>query len=1030
MLRIGVLGPLEVRRDDVPVPIGARLQRAVLSVLVLEAGRLVPADRLVDLVWSGDPPPRAIASLHSSIAHLRRALEPGRAPRSSGSVLLTAPPGYRLAQEAVEVDAARFERLLAEARGLPPSGAGRAVALLDEALALWRGPALAEFADEPFARAAADRWETLRQEAVELRAGALLALGDPGRAVAELQAHVAAHPLREQARESLARALYRSGRSAEALAVLAEGRRLLRDELGLDPGPGLRRLEAQILDHDPGLQPAPPPAPAPAPGAAAAPLRGREGECALLTRVLADAAAGAGSVVLLTGDAGMGKTALLRWLVGAASSAGGAGHTGTCRDGLAAPPYWPVLAVLRSALPGLGPAAQAELARVLGPLRDVLPGLGGTASADGGVDPAMVLVHLTDALRALLTAGDRPAVLALDDLHAADPATLRLVAGLAEEVPGTPVVLALALRSGEAGPRALLDTLAALGRSPRLTRLDLEPLADGAVTDLVRDVAGSALGDAEVRDVVTRADGNPFFALELARASAAADAAVPSGRGRPVGGVPAAVHDVLRQRVLRRPAPVPELLAAAAVAGGPASAEDLAAVTGVPVDDALEALETAVDARLAVDAGGGTFAVAHALLGEVLRGGLSSARTARLHRALGERLAARAGDDPEQASRIAAHLLAARALDGGAAAVPWLERATDHAVRVSALDQLRELGGHLLGAAAALPAGPDRRRRELRALSRTAYADAWSAGYDSPSIREYGRLVAAWEVPDPASPDDVELLWVATLFQCQVGRLDDADTTVARMAELAAALGDPTAAYLTEDITAVVRWMQDRPADGLAAAGRAEALVAGGGVDLRRSLAFSPPTRIAVVRALCQWLLDRREESLASSDAALAAAERAGLGAAGFARRWALVLALLDGDAARVRRLVALPLHEPAWERYRYPSAVVRFAEGWLHARDDPRAGLAEMRAAHAVLADQGLAAGRSVFLGLLAETALAAGEPAAAVAMCDAGLAVAERGERFRVRQLTRLRAAALDGAGTRGPQEPVQTRPSVSGP
>jgi hypothetical protein len=250
------------------------------------------------------------------------------------------------------------------------------------------------------------------------------------------------------------------------------------------------------------------------------------------------------------------------------------------------------------------------------------------------------------------------------------------------------------------------------------------------------------------------------------------------------------------------------------------------------------------------------------------------------------------------------------------------------------------------------------------------------------------------------------------------------------MAALAERLDHPTAGYLTEDITAVVRWMQARPGEALGHLDRAEAHVATGRVDLRRSLAFSPPTRLAVVRALCLWLLGRRDEARARADAALAVAEEAGLGAAGFARRWALVLALVDGDADRVRRLVALPLREPAWEQYRYPSAVVRFAEGWLLAGREPRAGLAVMREAHAALAGQGLAAGRSVFLGVLAATALAAGEPAAAAATCEAGLAVAERGERYWVPELTRLRDAALRAAGVRGSQDALKSLPPPSGP
>jgi DNA-binding SARP family transcriptional activator len=1018
-VEVRVLGPLEVCRDGVAVPLGARLQRAVLTILVLEAGRVVPADRLADLLWYGTPPPRTAASLHTTMAHLRRALEPDRAPRSGASVIETAAPGYRIAAADVEVDADRFERLLAEAGKLAGSDDAAAVRLLDEALGMWRGPALAEFADEPFARPAAERLETLRQGAVELRATALLALGDTARAVAELQAHLAAHPLRERARAALARALYGAGRHPEALAVLTEGRRLLRDELGLDPGPELRRLEQQILDHDVALRPAPaaPPAPpAPAPPAVpvpAAPLTGREEECALLTARVAEAVAGTGSVVLVTGDAGMGKTALLDVLRDAAAAAGGTVHAVACRDGVAAPPFWPVLQVVRAAAAGMAVDARQRLSRRLGPLRELFPDLGSAGPAPaGGVDPAMVLVHLTDALElALDPAPGRPALLAVDDLHLADPGTLRLLTGLVAGVLRSPVVLALALRTGEGSDSAALaDALAAVGRSPRLLRLDLRPLSGSAVARLARDAAPAGLEEEALATVVARAEGNPFFALELARVAAQPDGAAVPERGRPVGGVPAPVFDALRQRVLRLPAPGEELLAAVAVADAPLGVDDVAAVTGVPVGTALEVLEAAVRVRLAVDAGDGRFALAHALLGEALRTSLTSARTALLHRALGERLAAGRGAAAEAAAVVAHHFVGARALDGGAAAVPWLERAADAALAVSALDALRDHSARLL-TLPALAADPDGHRPELRARSRIGYADVWSAGYDSPSIREYCRLVDRWTVPSPAHPDDLELLWVAALFQCQVGRLDDADRTVARMTALAADLEDDTAAYLAADMTAVVRWMQGRHAEALASLDRAEAVA--GGADLCRSLAFSPPTRIAVVRAHALWHLGRRADARAEAGRALLEAAAAGLGAAGFARRWTLVLALQDGDPVEVRALVAMPLAEPSWERFRYPSAVVGFAEGWLTAREgDPQAGLAAMRSAHGALVEQGLSAGRSVFLGLLAEAALAAGDPRQALAYCTAGLAIGERGERFWTPQLEQVRAAALAAA------------------
>jgi DNA-binding SARP family transcriptional activator len=1003
-MEVRVLGPLEVRLQGTPVPLGARMERALLTILVLEAGRVVPADRLTDLLWDGEPPPKAAAALHTKIAHLRRALQPDRTPRTDGSVLVTAAPGYRLARERVELDADLFEALVTEATALLGGDDARVVRLVDQALGLWRGPAFGEFAGEPFARAAAERLETLRLAAVELRAAATLRLGDTAAAVAALQPHVAAHPLREQARAQLARALYAAGRQAEALAVLGEGRRLLREELGLDPGPELRLLEQQILDHDDTLRttPAPAPAPAPRPEPPVRRLRGRERECDLLARAVAEASTGSGSVVLLTGDAGMGKSALLDVLRDAVVSAGGIDRSATCRGGLAGPPFWPVLQMIRAAVPRLDAAGRGRLARALGPLRDAVPGLpdppAGGAGA-GGVDPAMVLLHAADALDAVLGSAPeggvgRPALVALDDLHAADPATLQLVAGLAAGVHRTRTVLALALRTGEDGP-GLVDTLAALGRLPRVLRLALGPLPDTAITELVREEAGDGVDPASIEQIAARAEGNPFFALELSRVAAAPDPAL--------GPLPAAVYDVLRQRYLRLPEGGTELLAAAAVAGAPVSVDDVAAVTGLAPDRVLVLVDAAIDARLVVDSGDGRVAPAHALLGEAVLAGQSSARRVRLHRAFADRLAARHGSGPDEASRIAAHYMAARVLDDGAAALTWLERAADHALAMSALDQLAELAGQVLELLAGGSDDPDRRRRELRARSRIAFVDAWHGGMDSPTVREFCRLVRSWEIPRPAEAADMELLWLATMFSGQIGRLDDADVLVARMSELDRDLDDPTARYLRHDMGGVVRWMQGRFADALVELDRAETAAAAG-ADLRRSLAFSPATRIAIVRAHCHWHLGDRAAAWQQAQTALTAADAAGFGASGFARRWVLVLAMMDGDARRVRQLLDRPLGEPAWERFRYPSALVRFARGWADARSGKVAGLAAMREAHAELAGQGLVGGRSILLGLLAEEELRRGHPAQARSLCEAGLAIGERGERYWTAALQRL--------------------------
>ena len=277
-------------------------------------------------------------------------------------------------------------------------------------------------------------------------------------------------------------------------------------------------------------------------------------------------------------------------------------------------------------------------------------------------------------------------------------------------------------------------------------------------------------------------------------------------------------------------------------------------------------------------------------------------------------------------------------------------------------------------------------------------------------MREYTRLLRSWPLPELPEPDDMELLWAAVVFENQVGRMDDGSRTVARMAALAQRLDDDTATYLWLDQAAANRWMLGAPGQALELLERADAVVARGRVDLRRSLCSSPATRIALVRAMALQELGRSREAAAQADEALRSAGTAGLGAAGFARRWALVLAMMSGDAERARRLITLPLPYASWEAFRYPSAVVAFAQGWLRAHDgDLPGGLDAMRAAHATLRDQGLVGGRTVLLGLLAEASLRSGNPTEAVALCDTGLALAERGERYWVPALQRVRAAAL---------------------
>ena len=294
-MEIRVLGPLELLLDGAVTPDLGLGERALVSLLATAPGRTFSQERLIDALWGEALPANPENALHVRVSRLRRLV---------GPALVRGPAGYRLDIPAEAVDAVRFERLIA---------AGRHA----EALPLWRGPPLEEFLRQPWAQAEATRLEELRAVAVEEVVDARLAAGEHAALVPELEALIAASPLRERLRGQLMLALHRSGRTAEALAAFQAFRRLLDDELGMQPSQALRRMETAILREDPALTP--PAAPAASPRKLPALLSsvvGRDEQVARLQRLLADA-----RLVTLTGPGGVGKTTL------AVAAAGGAPGT-------------------------------------------------------------------------------------------------------------------------------------------------------------------------------------------------------------------------------------------------------------------------------------------------------------------------------------------------------------------------------------------------------------------------------------------------------------------------------------------------------------------------------------------------------------------------------------------------------------------------------------------------------------------------------------------------------------------------------
>lgn len=252
-LQFSVLGPLAVTRSDEPLDLGGSRVKALLATLLIAHGKVLTTDRIVDAIWGEHAPNSAVATLHSYITRLRRTLEPDRPPRAPTGLLDRQGPGYVLRVRPESVDSERFAALAERGARLLPDDPPAAAESLATALALWRGPAYADLGDADVASAEIARLENARLAARQDHAAARLSMGAAVQAVGELESLVREHPLAERSWELLALALYRNGRQGDALTALRTAREQLIEELGVDPGPSLRAMEAAVLRQDPAL---------------------------------------------------------------------------------------------------------------------------------------------------------------------------------------------------------------------------------------------------------------------------------------------------------------------------------------------------------------------------------------------------------------------------------------------------------------------------------------------------------------------------------------------------------------------------------------------------------------------------------------------------------------------------------------------------------------------------------------------------------------------------------------------------------
>ncbi|GAA0794230.1 BTAD domain-containing putative transcriptional regulator [Spirilliplanes yamanashiensis] len=649
-MRVQVLGDLEVAVGDQAADLGGLKPRTLLALLVAADGRAVSVEYLINQIWGDAPPARVETSLQSYVARLRRALDPGR----SAERLRTHAGGYSLDVTAAEVDARRFTDLVRRARGN-----GNAEPLLTEALGLWKGAAYAGVGG-PALAAEATRLEELRMAATEQLWEARIGQGRHAEAVPELEQLVRLHPLREGMWALLGRALYRSARQGDALAALRRAREHLAEELGVDPGPELRRLEELILRQDPALDaaapaldaapvrggsapppvpaaepaaaPAPAPTPSPAAGAPGPRLFGRDDALAAADHVLRDAAGGRGGIVLVTGEAGIGKTRLTEALAARAGALGfRCGRGGW--EAEACPALW-----------GWSEATRQVLGR---------PGLLDPPSADV-VDASAASFRQAAALADALRDGP-PTMLVLDDVHWADTESLRLLRRVAAQLPALPVVLVVALRSApaEIGP-AVVDALAALARTGPV-RVDLAGLDAAAITAWVEAYADLRVPPEVAAELAARTDGNPFYVTELVRLLVR-DGGLTSLDAGAWRVVPDGVRDVVRERLARLPESSALVLGTAAVAGRSFDLLVVAHAAGAEREQVAEAVESALMLGLVDELEPGRFRFSHALVRDAIYHGLPAPTRARAHAEVAVALEQRyAGEVGAHVAELAEH---------------------------------------------------------------------------------------------------------------------------------------------------------------------------------------------------------------------------------------------------------------------------------------------------------------------------------------------------------------------------------------
>lgn len=966
-VRFHVLGQLEIVSNGKPVELGPPRQRALLAVLLINAGKVVSLPTIIKSIWGADPPRQAMGTLQAYVSRLRKVLRNHIHPVS----LVHRHHGYMLEAEALLVDAAVFEALVKEGReALKAGDLEVARSHASDALKLWQGTPMGELYEYEFAVLEADRLEQVRLRALETWADACLGTGSYEDVTARLGEELRSSPTSERLGGKLMVAQYHSGQPTEALLSYQRMRAAIADELGVDPSSELQTLHGQILRQElvaatvPGRsRPAsspPPTAPAPQPTRAAphAPQRcrlvGREAEMARVRTLFKIACEGNGQVLFVLGDQGIGKTELLHEMERRLSTSKIQVVRACCVAAPATVLYFPWEQVVRQ----LTDASTTDE-----PALDDRPHW----------TPVRHFTHQKRICQAVLSAAQHtPVLVLLEDLHLADVRVLEVLHLLTKQISHTKVMVLATVREHERPRGEGLSIRRALGRilqEGNADALRLRELTVGQTQELIASVTGTVPEPDRVRHLRHAAGGNPFLLLSMATAEA-------DGEVRDEPSIPFAVREVLLERLRAFPPKAVDVLSLCAVIG--------TVVQRTVVEYVLDERQlprTLVDEALntgllhADPADEDLLRFTHGLVRDLLLEDASPFTRAERHRDVAKVLARkfRPGDDTAETRR---HFLAAsRVLGAREGLRPLLlmaDRAQGRFCHSEALHQMEDTAAVL----AELPWDESISAVELDVHKRLLWLYGLLEGYGSPHIEQvFVRARKLERTVDGTQPTG--LLQTRAIMAIASGRYTAAAQTAGLLYELAEHGGGPlarSAACYADGVTLHVSGRLDEALAPLNQGARIiENLVADHHPMSQRSPILTDQLiDFLAYLALTYWLMGDRAKAqhyrfellrLTKSDRYDRPWDRA------FARYVDAVIAVAEGDVERASLAARAGLDLATRCQLTYWRHMLSVPLGWAEVHQGmPETGLSRIRKEIDAAANNRTVLRRTLHLGLLAD--------------------------------------------------------------